>query len=133
IYVFIGRDGLWRLANTPEEEPKYGALVAPSTDRIHKGLVVLKEGRYEILSVDVAFPMLHGKYGEDGTVQGILEMTGIPYVGCGIAASALCMDKALTYLAAAEAGVRVPRHKVLNRNDEIIAGDLKYPIFVKPA
>jgi D-alanine---(R)-lactate ligase len=130
-YVFIGRDGIWHLASSPEEEPKGGVPVAPSTDRKNKGLVVLMDGGYKILPVDVAFPMLHGRYGEDGTVQGILKMAGIPYVECGIAASALCMDKALTYLAALGAGVRVPRHKVLFGNDEITAGDLTYPIFVK--
>jgi D-alanine--(R)-lactate ligase len=133
IYVFIDRNGLWHLSCSPEEEPQNGAPVALSTDRKNKGLVVLKNGGYVILPVDAAFPMLHGRYGEDGTVQGILKMSGIPYVGCGVAASALFMDKALTYLAAAEAGVRVPRHRVLYRNDEITAGDLKYPIFVKPA
>lgn len=133
IYVFIGRDGLWRLTDSPEEEPEDGALVAPSTDRKHKGLVVLKDGRYEILPVDVAFPMLHGRYGEDGTVQGILEMSGTPYVGCGIAASALSMDKSLTYLAAAAAGVRVPRYKIYFKSDEITVSDLHYPLFVKPA
>lgn len=132
IYVFIGRDGLWRLADSPEEDPKGGALALPSTDRNSKGLVLLKEGQYEMLPVDVAFPMLHGKYGEDGTVQGILEMSSIPYVGCGIAASALSFDKALTYLVVAEAGVQVPRHKVLFGNDDITAGGLNYPLFVKP-
>ncbi len=133
IYVLIGQDGLWHLHSSPEEKTQNGALVAPSTDRKNKGLVILTDKRYELLPVDVAFPMLHGKYGEDGTVQGILKMAGIPYVGCGIAASALCMDKALTYLAAAEAGVRVPRHRVLYKNDEITADGLTYPIFVKPA
>lgn len=61
IYVFIGRDGLWRLVGSPEEDPKDGTLVAPSTDRKNKGLVVLREGRYENLPVNVAFPMLHGR------------------------------------------------------------------------
>lgn len=133
IYVFIGKDGLWQLTCSPEEKPEGGVPAMPSTDRKNKGLVVLKDGGYQILPVDAAFPMLHGRYGEDGTVQGILKMSGIPYVGCGIAASAICMDKALTYLAAAEAGVRVPRHKVLLGNDEITADGLTYPIFVKPA
>ena len=133
IYVFIGQDGLWRLTDSPEEKPMEGLLVTLSTDRNSKGLIVLRDGRYEMLPVDVAFPMLHGKYGEDGVVQGILEMSGIPYVGCGITASALCMDKALTYLAAAAVGVRVPRYIVLNRNEGITTGNLKYPLFVKPA
>lgn len=130
-YVFIGRDGLWRLADFPGEEG--GVMVAPSTDRKNRGIVAFKDGRCERLPVDVAFPMLHGRYGEDGTVQGVLEASGIPYVGCGVCASALAMDKALTYLAAAGAGVRVPRHKVLLRGDEIEAGNLQYPLFVKPA
>ena len=133
IYVYIGRDGLWQLADSPEEEPQKTAPVAPWTDRKNKGLVVLTNGRYVLLPVDVAFPMLHGRYGEDGTVQGILKMAGIPCVGCGIAASALCMDKSLTYLVAAEAGVRVPRHRVLYGNGEVTAGGLTYPLFVKPA
>lgn len=133
LYVFIGQDGLWRLTGVPEDRPKDGIFVAPSTDRKSKGLFVLSEGRYEHIPVDVAFPMLHGKYGEDGVVQGVLEMSGIPYVGCGINASALCMDKALTYLVAQQAGVRVPRHIVLNGKSEVTSGDLKYPLFVKPA
>jgi D-alanine--(R)-lactate ligase len=70
-YVFIGQDGLWRLSNGPEETPVEGALVAPSTDRKSQGLLVLKDGGYENLPVDAAFPMLHGKYGEDGVVQGV--------------------------------------------------------------
>ena len=133
IYVYIGRDGLWQLTGSPEEKPENGTLVLPSTDRKNKGLVVLKDGGYKIMPVDAAFPMLHGKYGEDGTVQGILKMAGIPYVGCGITASAICMDKSLTYLAAEKAGVRVPRHKVLFGKDDITADGLTYPIFVKPA
>lgn len=132
IYVFIGKDGLWQLADSPKKVPRGGALVAPTTDRRKKGLVVLSDGRYETIAVDVAFPMLHGRYGEDGTVQGILTVSGIPYVGCAIAASTLCMDKALAYLVVAEAGIRVPQYKVLYQNDEITAGELKYPIFVKP-
>lgn len=132
-FVFISHEGIWALTNTPEAEPKDGVPVMLSTDQKKKGLFVLRNGRYEIFPIDVAFPMLHGRYGEDGTVQGILTMSGIPYVGCGVAASALCMDKALCYLVAAEAGIRVPRYKVLFDKDEITAGDLRYPLFVKPA
>lgn len=131
-YVFIDRDGFWWLVNSIESREN-GIPVVPSTDRKNRGLVVLKNGRHETLPVDVAFPMLHGKYGEDGIVQGVLEMAGIPYVGCGIAASALCIDKALTYTVAQAAGVRVPRHIVLMRDDEVAIGDLCYPVFVKPA
>ncbi len=133
IYVRIGRDGIWRMVDSPEGNPEAGVCVSPSIGRGDKALTVLKGGRYGLLPVDIAFPMLHGRYGEDGAVQGLLEMAGIPYVGCGIAASALCMDKALTYLTASGAGVRVPRHGQLFEGDDITPGDLKYPLFVKPA
>ncbi len=65
-----------------------------SCDRSHHGIIRLSSG--EIEKIDVAFPVLHGKNGEDGTMQGLFEISGIPYVGCGTAASAICMDKAVT-------------------------------------
>lgn len=133
LYVFIGRDGIWRVVDSPEGNPDAGMRAVLSFDRENKGLLTFQNGCYELLPVDVAFPMLHGKYGEDGAVQGLLEMSGIPYVGCGIAASSLCMDKALTYLVASAAGVRVPRHKALLEGDEVTSGDMEYPLFVKPA
>ncbi len=133
LYVCIGQDGLWRRVDSPEESPGQGVRVVPSIGQENKGLVVLQGGLYEDLPVDVAFPMLHGRYGEDGTIQGLLEMCGIPYVGCGVAASALCIDKALTYLVAAAADVRVPRHRVLFADEKITSDELQYPLFVKPA
>ncbi len=133
VYVFIARDGRWRMVESPVGDPEAGACVVPWIGDGGGKLMVLRDGRHEPLPVDVAFPALHGRYGEDGAVQGLLEMAGIPYVGCGIAASALCMDKSLTYLAASGAGVWVPRHKVLFAGDEITAGALEYPLFVKPA
>lgn len=66
-----------------------------SPDRIHKGFVEIEDGKAEVTEVDVVFPVLHGLYGEDGTIQGILELAGIPYVGCGVVASAVSMDKLL--------------------------------------
>ena len=65
------------------------------------------------LSVDVALPVLHGQGGEDGTVQGALEVAGVPYVGCGVMASAVCMDKDASHRLTASAGVRSPRCEVL--------------------
>jgi D-alanine--(R)-lactate ligase len=132
IYVYIDRDGIWRPTESPDSEPAQGTFAALSTDRGNKGLIVLKGGSYRIMPVDAAFPMLHGKYGEDGVIQGALEASGIPYAGCGIAASALCMDKALTYMVVSEAGVRVPRHRTIGAN-AVTTGGLKYPLFVKPA
>jgi D-alanine-D-alanine ligase len=93
-------------------------------------------------SIDVVFPVLHGPRGEDGTVQGLLELAGLPYVGCGVLASAVGMDKAMMKAAFAAAGLPlVPwllvrrvdwRHDVAQAVDQIEAG-LRYPVFVKPA
>ena len=60
------------------------------------------------MHVDVVFPVLHGKHGEDGAVQGLLELSGIPYVGCDIQSSAICMDKSLAYVVARSAGIATP-------------------------
>ena len=76
-----------------------------SPDRKTGGLLVFRESGVEQIPVDVAFPVLHGKNGEDGTVQGLLELAGIPCVGCGVLSSAMCMDKAVTNLLADTAGV----------------------------
>ena len=70
-----------------------------------KGLVAFENGRVRELPVDVVFPVLHGKNGEDGTVQGLLEMAGLPYVGCGVLGSALCMDKVCANLVMDAAGI----------------------------
>jgi D-alanine-D-alanine ligase len=93
-------------------------------------------------SIDVAFPVLHGTFGEDGTVQGLLELLGVPYVGCGVMASALGMDKVATKVAFQHAGLPVAAYHVLTarswREDPTAALNLLeqtfgYPVFVKPS
>jgi D-alanine--(R)-lactate ligase len=96
-------------------------------------LIVLEQGRYEAIRLDVVFPVLHGKLGEDGAIQGLLELSGIPYVGCDISGSALCMDKSLAYLVAQNAGIETPTHWVFTTDDKIDPDSLPYPVFVKPA
>jgi D-alanine-D-alanine ligase len=86
--------------------------------------------------IDVVFPMLHGTFGEDGTVQGLLEMAALPYVGAGVLASALAMDKAFTKRLCREAGLPVVPHLVLHRgcfDPSSITLPFEYPVFVKPA
>jgi D-alanine-D-alanine ligase len=92
--------------------------------------------------VDVIFPVLHGPFGEDGTVQGLLEMANIPYVGCGVLASAVCMDKELARRLFAAEGLPQPEYTLVLRNNWIanrshvldtIEGRLNYPLFIKPA
>jgi len=82
--------------------------------------------------VDVVLPILHGPFGEDGTVQGLLELAGVPYVGAGVAASALCMDKDLFKAVLRDRGIPVARNVTLREGDEP-AHDFDYPVFVKPA
>lgn len=111
------------------------ALVSP--DRDSHALLVLKNGAVEKIALDVAFPVLHGRNGEDGTVQGLFELAGIPLVGCGVLASALCMDKDRAHKLAQAAGVHVPASVVLDRQTDLdsalaLAGQLGYPLFVKP-
>jgi D-alanine-D-alanine ligase len=97
----------------------------------------------EVLSqVDVVFPVLHGPYGEDGTIQGLLELAGVPYVGAGVAASAVGLDKALMKALFRQAGLPVPDHAVVTWREwdqdrtetaRALEEQLAYPVFVKPA
>ena len=109
---------------------------ALSLDRGDRRLLWLDgSGRSE--GFDAAFPILHGKNGEDGTVQGLLELMDAPIVGCGALSSALCMDKDRSHRLAAMAGVRVPRGRLFRRGAVLsqmtrAAEELGYPLFVKP-
>ena len=110
------------------------AIIPPSRSG---GVMELKEGNASILPVDVVFPVLHGKNGEDGTVQGLCELAGIPVVGCGSAASALCMDKVRSHRLVSFAGIRVPESVCFEQppsDAELLAAvsGLKLPVFVKP-
>jgi D-alanine-D-alanine ligase len=89
----------------------------------------------DIASVDVVFPLLHGPYGEDGTLQGLLELAGVPYVGSGVFASAAAMDKHHMKRLLHEAGLAVPAYAVVRTGRPLPAAvaDLGYPVFVKPA
>jgi D-alanine-D-alanine ligase len=89
----------------------------------------------ELAEVDVVFPLLHGPYGEDGTLQGLLELAGVPYVGSGVFASAAAMDKHHMKRLLREAGLNVPPYVVVRASRPIPAdvGDLGWPVFVKPA
>ena len=116
------------------ERPLIRASLSP--DRSVHGLLEWDEAGVRPVRVDVVFPMLHGANGEDGTVQGLCELAGIPYVGCGVLGSAACMDKEVAHTLAAAAGVRVPRSVTLYKGEEGSplerAAGLLYPLFVKP-
>jgi D-alanine--(R)-lactate ligase len=135
IYIGITRSGIWSICDGPSAEWESGdcrrAVISP--DRETHGLLVLEGSEFRTIHVDVVFPILHGRTGEDGAVQGLLELSGIPYVGCGIQGSATCMDKSLAYIVARSAGIATPEFAVLNGTDATDATRFAYPVFVKPA
>ena len=140
--VGITREGRWFWYRGPLDavgegvwEKEECAPVTLTPDASVHGLLVQGAGS---LYLDAAFPVLHGKNGEDGTVQGLLALAGIPCVGCGVLASALCMDKDAAHRLARAAGVEVPPCAVLHAppRPEVLAActhGLRYPLFVKPA
>ncbi|MFC4601069.1 D-alanine--D-serine ligase VanG [Cohnella hongkongensis] len=109
-----------------------------STSRDRKGLIELVGTEYRFTALDVVFPVLHGRNGEDGTLQGLLELSDIPFVGCGMLSSALCMDKAYAKTIASAAGIDVAESVTLYPGSSVAeavgsADKLGYPLYVKPA
>jgi len=146
--VGITRGGAWVLtAADPEKlqitgatlpEVESGTAVMLSGDPSVNSLIVVEpgEGAKALGSVDVVFPVLHGKFGEDGTIQGLLEMAGVPYVGAGVFASAAAMDKEFSKKLLRADGIPVGEYAVLRHGDDVSAVDLEHlglPVFVKPA
>ena len=148
--VGITREGRWVLTNgdpeilairgdeLPEITAGSGNAVVLPGDPTSGGLVVLDaaDGARALGDVDVVFPALHGAYGEDGTIQGLLEMAGVPYVGSNVFASAAAMDKEFTKKLATAAGVPVGPYAVLRAGEQLSSEDrdrLGLPLFVKPA
>lgn len=127
--VKIERDGRWFLQRGGDESPDEIAL-RPGGD----GALV---GAADLPRIDVLFPVLHGPFGEDGTVQGAAETAGVPYVGAGVLGSALCMDKDMTKRLLTAAGIPVARSLTFAHGEtlpfETVAARLGKPVFVKPA
>jgi D-alanine--(R)-lactate ligase len=134
-YIGITKSGAWKLCDGPDADWESGrsrpAMLSP--DRSVHGLLVLEEGKYEEISLDLVLPVLHGKLGEDGAIQGLLELSGIPYVGCDVQSSALCMDKSLAYTVVSSAGIATPNFRIVTADENVDPDQLTYPVFVKPA
>ncbi|MDX8141950.1 D-alanine--D-alanine ligase family protein [Lentzea sp. BCCO 10_0061] len=126
-WIKITRGGDWRLCDGPDATDGRPVVLSAG------GLLVLDEDRFESIGLDVVFPVLHGRLGEDGAMQGLLELSGVPYIGCDVQSSALCMDKSLTYVVARSAGVATPNFWTATPDEKIEPGELAYPVFVKPA
>jgi D-alanine-D-alanine ligase len=127
VRVEIGRDGRWELGpGMGGELPSSGSVPGFSLARAGGGQPAT------LAEVDVVFPVLHGPFGEDGTVQGLLELANVPYVGAGVAASALCMDKDLFKSVLRDQGIPVTSSVTL-RESNGFESPFGYPVFVKPA
>ena len=146
LLVGITREGKWlfvdsidAIADGTWKKSIVSAVISPDTEK--KELILFKDGSYETKKIDVVFPVLHGLNGEDGTVQGLLELAKIPYVGCGVLASAVSMDKVYTKIIVEKLGIRQAafvdvRLEMLEEMDEAvmeIEDQLDYPVFVKPS
>ena len=116
--VGITKDGRWLACRPTPEAMADGSWeqgdctpCVLSPDRKDHGIWLLKDGRAELVHIDICAPVMHGKNGEDGTIQGLFEMARIPYVGCGVLGSAVCMDKAVAnaLMAPLQVGGRHPR------------------------
>ncbi len=147
VLLGITRDGRWFLYDGPADallddtwhaDARHCTPALISPDRGLHGLMTVAPAGITTIRLDAAFPVLHGKNGEDGTVQGLLELAGIPIVGCGSLASAVCMDKEVAHTLAAAAGVAVPSSASFRAGEDFAllplrTAALRYPLFVKPA
>jgi D-alanine-D-alanine ligase len=151
VAVGISPEGSWMLTDgrpetlaiadgrLPQVSDASGAALAlPADPRRGGQLISLDKGPGELLAaVDVVFPVLHGPYGEDGTIQGLLELAGVPYVGAGVLASAAGMDKEFTKKLLAAEGLPIGDQVVLRAHDATLELEdrerLGLPVFVKPA
>ncbi len=154
--VGIAHDGRWVLTSgdpsqlaiqdgrLPAVDGTSGTALALPSDPASRGLVALERGSVprELGQVDVVLPLLHGPYGEDGTIQGLFEMAGVPYVGAGVFASAASMDKAHMKRMFSAAGLPVGAYVVIRDREwqrerkrvvDEVAEQLGWPVFVKPA
>ncbi len=146
--VGITKKGQWLIYNGPVEHvktgewEKFGTPVSLSPDATKKCFLKIVGGNVKEIPVDVVIPVLHGAWGEDGTIQGLLEMAQIPYVGCGVLASAVSMDKVYTKMIAKAARIPQAKYLWLHKNDleekrerilDHAEKKLGYPCFVKPS
>ncbi|SHO44335.1 D-alanine--D-serine ligase VanG [Anaerocolumna xylanovorans] len=146
ICLGITREGAWYRYLGPLSEIEKGtwqenkellhpALISP--DRSLRGMIEFTKKGMKTIRLHGAFPVLHGKNGEDGTVQGLIELAGIPLIGCDTESSALCMDKDRAHRLVKEAGIKVPKAVLFTRREEDEAvlkkvSGLSFPLFVKP-
>lgn len=149
IRIGITKDGRWveyigkneEITDQRWESNRELRTAVISPDRSHKGILMIGKDKTEIVPVDVCFPVLHGKHGEDGTIQGLFRLAGLPFVGCDSISSANCMDKEMTHTILEAHGIKMAKWTVVNEKKmqdfeqfaQQAEEKLGYPMFVKPA
>lgn len=149
IMLGITKDGRWLEYTGPidlieKDEWSQSTYTTPallSPDRSHGGMLRLTGDAFIPVKIDAVFPVLHGEHGEDGTIQGLFEMAGLPYVGCGVLASATCMDKETTHMILEANGIEMTPYVTITAEqfsrfselEPLFALKIGYPMFVKPA
>ena len=143
--IGITKEGKWLIYEgetekiTDSDWEKYTvgeAILSP--DRTDKALIkFLPDNKIEKIKIDICYPVLHGKFGEDGTIQGLFELAGIPYTAGGVIGNAVCMDKCMAKILFEKAGINQAKWVELKRGDKIDYKEIKeklgYPVFVKPS
>lgn len=148
IPIYITKEGHWLLYDGPVENiqndtwEKFATSAIISPDATNKGIFRIVGDKLKLIPIDLAFPVLHGANGEDGTIQGLFELAKIPYVGCGVLSSAVSMNKAYTKIIVDKLGIAQAKYEVIYRFEvensienaiEKIEETCGYPCFVKPA
>ncbi len=146
VLIGITKDGHWLKVDKQEDilsgewvKSKVKAVISPDTS--HHGLLLIENGKLMVQKIDVAFPVLHGLYGEDGTVQGLFELARIPYVGCGVLSSSISMDKLFTKIVVDRLNIRQADYVAVYADSlgdmesqvKRVENKLSYPVFVKPS
>ncbi|HTO52280.1 MAG TPA: D-alanine--D-alanine ligase family protein [Myxococcota bacterium] len=148
VLIGVAHDGVWHVAEADSGHTPGSVIGAADTRQSFAGLragleLLRREDARPALAekLDVVFPIIHGRGGEDGSLQGMLELAEIPYVGCGVLATALCMDKALAKALLRDAGIPVIPYREISRHEALLStsefeneleGAFPYPLFVKP-
>jgi D-alanine-D-alanine ligase len=135
--ILIEKTGRWRLQDGSRPRAMGGEAIFLAPDPTDEGTLRRFDDAISLVRPDVFFPVLHGPYGEDGTIQGLFDLAGVPYVGAGVAASAAAMDKTLMKSLFAQAGLPQVRHRTLRSREASLEAraldELGLPVFVKPA
>lgn len=147
IPIYINKEGSWIMYDNYKDDlkdfkwEKIGVDVSLSVNQTQKGLLRLVRDKAKLISIDIVFPVLHGLNGEDGTIQGLFEFSGIPYVGCGVLSSAISMDKSFMRLVAKNIGLNQTEYLSFKAHDfkkepekmtRLIKKEIDYPCFIKP-